>query len=185
MTFIQNIHNGVFKTIERLAGNWFLPTLARFAFAAVLAGYFWQSALTKLGEGFFGFLAPGTGAYFSILGEATLANYEFDVDNVPFHLDAIVYLGTWAEFILPALIILGLFTRVAALGMVGFVAVQTFVDITVHKVDASAIGGWFNADSTSAIMDQRLLWFMLLATLIIKGAGPFSLDRLLAGRASR
>ena len=32
-----------------------LPLLARFTFGAVPALYFWVSALTKLGDGFFGF----------------------------------------------------------------------------------------------------------------------------------
>ncbi|MFD0918032.1 DoxX family protein [Pseudahrensia aquimaris] len=184
MSFLQNIHHSIFSAIERIAGDWFLPTLARFAFATVLAGYFWQSAITKLGEGFFGFLNPSTGAYISILGEETLVAYDFDTANVPFFYDLIVYAGTWAEFILPALIIVGLFTRIAALGMVGFVAVQTFVDLTVHKVGAETIGAWFDRDSASAIMDQRTLWFVLLSILIVKGAGALSLDRLLAGKPS-
>ena len=31
----------------------------------------------------------------------------------------------------------------------------------------------------AVILDQRALWFFLLITLVIKGAGPLSLDRLL------
>lgn len=180
MTFIRNLHETFFGFIDRTFGSWLLPLGARFVFAAVLAGYFWQSALTKLGDGFFGFLNPSTGAYISILGEETLVAYDFDTDNVPFFYDLIVYAGTWGEFILPALIIVGLFTRVAALGMAGFVAVQTFVDITVHSVAPETIGAWFDRDSASVIMDQRALWYLLFAILVLKGAGALSLDRLLS-----
>ena len=47
-----------------------LPLLARFTFGAVLAMYFWASALTKLGDGFLGFLFPGAGAYVQIFPKA-------------------------------------------------------------------------------------------------------------------
>ena len=184
MSFIQSLHHSFFGLISRLAGDWFLPTAARFVFAAVLAGYFWQAGLTKLGDGLFGFLNPSTGAYVSILGEETLLAYDFDTANVPFLLDVVVYLGTWAEFILPALIIVGLFTRVAALGTAIFIAVQTFVDIAVHKVAGETIGAWFDRDSASLIMDQRALWYLLLAILVIKGAGFLSLDHLLSRNKS-
>jgi putative oxidoreductase len=36
---------------------------------------------------------------------------------------AVVVAGTLAEFILPLLIVIGLFTRLAAFGMIGFVIV--------------------------------------------------------------
>ena len=44
----------------------------------------------------------------------------------------VVTVGTYSEFLLPVLIVLGLFTRIAALGMIGFTLVQSFVDITWH-----------------------------------------------------
>ena len=44
----------------------------------------------------------------------------------------IVVAGTVAEFILPILIAIGLFTRLAALGMIGFVIVQTLTDLFGH-----------------------------------------------------
>jgi len=34
----------------------------------------------------------------------------------------------------------------------------------------------------SHILDQRLFWIVLFVTLIVKGAGPLSLDRLIARR---
>ena len=63
----------------------------------------------------------------------------------------IVIFGTLAEFALPLMIILGLFTRIAAIGMSIFVLVQSYVDIYVHKVDAGTIGALFDRDSASLV----------------------------------
>jgi len=174
-----SLHQRFFAALHRFTANWFLSLAARGVFAAVLLFYFWNSAWGKIGDGFFGFLVMQDGAYFATLGEAVMTAYDFDTANVPFYLDAVVYLGTWMEFLLPLLIILGLFTRLAALGMVGFVAVQSFVDIAIHKVDASAIGALFDRDSASVILDQRTLWMLLFLVLIVKGGGRFSVDTLL------
>ena len=43
---------------------------------------------------------------------------------------------------------------------------------------------WFDAASGALIADQRSLWLLLLAILILKGAGPLSVDRLLFKRAA-
>jgi putative oxidoreductase len=93
---------------------------------------------------------------------------------------AVVVAGAAAEFILPALILVGLFTRLAAIGMVFFVLVQSFVDVTGHEVGAATIGAWFDGASGSLILDQRLMWMVLLSVLIVNGAGPLSIDRLLS-----
>lgn len=107
-------------------GDKALPLLARFTFAAVLVMYFWNSGKTKLGDGVFGFLSPSSNAYayaqiFPKAFEAT--GYDTSQLNA-FHW-AVVVGGTVAEFILPLMIVIGLFTRLAALGMIGFVAVQS------------------------------------------------------------
>ena len=163
------------------AGDWLLPTLARFTFAATLAGYFWASALTKLGDGFFGFLSPSLGAYAQIFPRAMEA-VGYDASQLGLFHWAVVTAGTLAEFVLPALIILGFATRLAGLGMIGFVVVQSLTDIIGHNADATAIGAWFDRVPDSHILDQRLFWTMLFVTLIVKGAGPLSLDRLIARR---
>ena len=74
---------------------------------------------------------------------------------------------------------LGLFARLAALGMIGFIGVQTLVDITVHKVGPETIGAWFDRFPDAAILDQRLLWLVPLVFVVIRGAGYVSLDALL------
>lgn len=152
--------------------EWLLPTLARLVFAGVLAGYFWSSALTKVGVGVF---SPSVGAYAQIFPRAMEAA-GFDVSAMGAWRTAVVLMGTWAEVLLPALIVLGLMTRLAAAGMAGFVAVQSLTDVVGHGAGA---GAWFDRASDAVIADQRALWALLLAVLVVKGAGPLSVDRLL------
>ena len=54
-----------------------------------------------------------------------------------------------AEFVLPALIVAGLITRLATLGMVGVVVVQSLADILGHGVACGDLERWFDAASGS------------------------------------
>lgn len=153
--------------------DWLLPSLARLIFAGVLAGYFWNSALTKFDGGPF---SLSFGAYAQIFPKAVEAAGG-DLGNLGTWRTVIVFAGAWAEAVLPLLIILGLITRLAALGMIGFIAVQSLTDIYGHMVDADTLGAWFDRSSGSLILDQRALWVMLLVVLVMKGAGPLSVDR--------
>ncbi len=177
---IKNLHDTFFNHIARLTDGWFISLFARLIFLAVLLLYFWNSGNTKIGEGLFGIFNIQDGAYFQILGEPGLAAYDFDVSKLPWYLHFMVFFGTLSEFVLPLLIVLGLFTRIAAIGMSVFIFVQTYVDIYVHGVDAGTIGKLFDREATSLVMDQRALWIFLLVVLIIKGAGSISLDRILS-----
>ncbi|MGF1629055.1 MAG: DoxX family protein [Kiloniellaceae bacterium] len=164
---------------EAALDGWFLGFLARFVFAAVLLLYYLNSAATKVGDGLLGFFSVGANAYFQILPSVVEA-YGYDAAQVPFFpWDLIVIAGTYAEFILPVLIVLGLFTRLAALGMIGFTLVQSYVDIAFHGVDAKTIGGWFDRLPDAVILDQRAFWVFLLVVLVVKGAGAVSLDWML------
>ncbi len=170
-----------FSSLERHTSSWLPGALARLVFAAVLLMYFLNSAMTKTGDGLFGLLMIQDVAYFQIL-PSVIEQYDFDASQVPFiPWGFIVMLGTYSEIILPILIVMGLFTRLAALGMIGFVLVQSYVDIAFHGVDDKTIGSWFDNLSSAAILDQRALWMFLLVYLVIHGAGMLSLDRLLAG----
>jgi putative oxidoreductase len=160
--------------------DWFLPTLARLVFAAVLAAYFFNSGRTKLGDGFSGLWTPSAGAYVQILPK-TFEAAGYDASALGLFHHAVVLGGTFAEFLLPFLILLGLFTRIAAFGMIGFVLLQSLTDIYGHG-QMDALGRWFDRLPDSAILDQRALWVLLLATLVVKGAGPISLDRAWLGR---
>lgn len=149
-----------------------LPLLARFTFAAVLFRYFWGSALTKLD----GVFTPSLNAYAQIFPKQMEA-IGYDVTLLgPFHW-LVVIGGTYAEFILPVLIVLGLFTRLAALGMIGFVIVQSLTDIVGHGLDATTVGAWFDRASGALVMDQRAYWVLGLLILVGLGGGKLSLDR--------
>lgn len=151
--------------------DWLLPTLARLLFAGVLAVYYLNSGFTKL-DG----LAASSGAYVQILPRAfEAAGYDPSALALWQHL--IVYAGIVAEFVLPVLIILGLLTRLAALGMIGFIVMQSLTDLYGHG-QWDALGGWFDRFADGLILDQRAFWVFVLLTLVIKGAGPLSLDRL-------
>jgi putative oxidoreductase len=176
---LLRLYQNLFAMLERFCHGWFLGLTARFVFLAVLFVYYLNSATLKVGDGITGFFQPGFSAYVQILSEQVMSRFDFDASNVPFYLDLVVYAGTYAEFILPVLIVLGLFTRIAAIGMIIFIAVQTYVDINLHNVDTETIGAWFDRDSASLIADQRTLWVFLLLVLVIKGAGAISLDRLI------
>lgn len=69
-----------------------------------------------------------------------------------------VHLATYAEHLLPILLVLGLFTRVAALGLLGMTLV---IEVFVYP-DA-----W----------PTHLSWAAILLPLIVHGAGKVSLDR--------
>lgn len=153
-----------------------MPTLARLVFAGVLFVYYWNSALTKLRDGLF---SPSAGAFAQIYPKAAEA-LSYDVSRATDLQKAVVLAGTWGELVLPVLLVLGLFTRPAALGMVVFVALQTLTDVHGHGTDPKTLGAWFDGNPGSAIWDQRALWVVLLLVLVFRGGGPLALDRVIS-----
>ena len=117
------LHARAFAALEDATATWLIPTLARLVFAGVLLVYFWRSALTKLGDGVFGFLSPSTGAYVQIFpkkAEAVrLRRQQFSASRISSSSPA-----PGPNSSCPLLIVLGLLTRLAALGMIGFVIVR-------------------------------------------------------------
>jgi len=116
---------------------------ARFAAAAI----FFLSGRTKV-EGWF------------TLKDSTidLFRYEYMLPLVPPEVAA--PLAAFAEHALPLLLVAGLFTRCAALGLLGMTAV---IEIFVYPQ------AW----------PTHLSWAALLLPLVAQGAGRFSLDHLL------
>ncbi|WP_292288651.1 DoxX family protein [Marivita sp.] len=180
MDRIVSLYSEIFTSLER-ALDGVIPLLARFVFAATLLIYFWSSAMTKLGDGLTGLVLPSDGAYAQIFPQQMDA-VVYDVSQLSVFHWLVVVAGTWAEFILPMLIVIGLFTRLAALGMIGFVSVQSLTDLYGHGgiAHAETLGAWFDRVPDSAILDQRAFWMFLFVTLVIKGAGALSIDRILS-----
>ncbi len=120
-----------------------------------LAGVFWRSGRTKVDEG-------------SLLSVSENTLYQFADD--PFNKvpllppETAAYLTTYAEHILPILLIFGLFTRLSALALL----VMTMVIQIFIFPDA-----WWQV---------HILWVALALILIVRGGGGLSADALLSGR---
>ncbi len=102
----------------------------------------------------------------------------FQVANVSLEADLIVLFGTWAEFILPVFIVIGLFGRLSSLGMIIFIGVMTYVDVSAGNLNAETWGALFDGQEKGE-WDRRALWVFLLLVIVIKGPGPLSVDKLL------
>lgn len=180
MIKLLNWTNGLTEGLQKL--DWLVPTLARLVFASALLNYFWASGLTKLGDGILGIFQPSVGAYAQIFPKV-MESVDYDTSQLSAFHWLVVVAGTWAEFILPALIILGLLTRLSALGMIGFIVVQSMTDLYGHGTIAheGTLGAFFDRFPDAIILDQRAFWVFALLVLVIKGAGPLSLDRLFTG----
>lgn len=170
---LTGTYDRVVGCMTALVGRDQLGLIARIVFVLLLLPYYFNSALTKID-------GPGlsAGAFAQILPPIA-EQYMYDTAAVPFFpWHVVVLAGTAGEFLLPILIVLGLFTRLSALGMIGFVIVQTFVDVVFH---GAALGSLFNGLPTELI-DQRMMWILLLGIMAFAGGGKLSLDHILAGR---
>lgn len=166
------------------AADWgadYLPGLARFTLSATLLVFFWRSALTKLGDGISGLWTPSLDAFVQVLPWRMDA-VGYDPEALGWIEHLVVILGMWAEFALPLMVAIGLFTRLSAVSMIMFIVVMSVVDIFGHGV---AAGSWFDGTPDAAILDQRLFWLLTLMLLVLFGGGRFSVDRFWQGHASR
>ena len=84
------------------------------------------------------------------------------------------------------MVVLGLFTRAAAFGMIGFIVVQSLTDLFGHGGIAhkGTLGAWFDRLPDGLILDQRAFWVFVLLYLVLRGGGPLSVDRVLLGSKS-
>ncbi len=144
----------LFNKIELIARQFpqeILTIVARLAIASV----FWRSAQTKIagGEVF------GQKWQFYNVTDSTfmLFEYEYALPIIPHQIAA--YLATFAEFTLSLTIILGLLTRLSALGLL---VMTTVIQFLVYP-DA-----W----------PTHILWLVPLLYLIKHGGGQLSIDRL-------
>lgn len=175
MFALTRLYSLICDPLDRLAPI-ILPTLARLTFLATLFWYYWNSAGTKVWdrrgneEGIADFFSLESGVYAQMFPKAFEAA-GYDPSQLGFGYTLVAWFGTYGEWLLPLLIVIGLFTRLAALGMVAFVAVQTWVDVTGH---GTALGTLF--DKGYGLADERLLWVFLLLVLVVRGGGPISVD---------
>ncbi|MBK8373763.1 DoxX family protein [Sphingorhabdus sp.] len=142
------------RIVALLSSRWAESLMLLFVRVA-LAGIFWRSGQTKVEEG-------------SLLSVSENTLYQFADD--PFNklpllpAEFAAHLTTYAEHLLPILLVAGLFTRLSALALLGMtLVIQIFI-----FPDA-----WWPVHS---------LWVALALVLIVRGGGDLSLDKLLTGR---
>jgi len=150
-----------FKAIMRAIPQSFILFMARIG----MAGIFWRSGMTKITfneEGVAGF---SLSALWNVLSLDWTVNsnvymlfeYEYDLPLLPF--DWAANMAVAAELILPILLILGFFTRYAALSLlVMALVIQIFV----------LPGSW----------PDHALWMAAALYLMAKGGGRLSVDHI-------
>jgi len=144
----MNIYARFGATLDRLSGS-VLLLVARLG----VAGVFFMSGRTKVD----GILHITDSTY-------SLFETDYKIPLIPPHIAA--HLATYQEHLFPILLVLGLFNRVAALGLL---AMTTVIEVFVYP-DA-----W----------PTHLSWAGLLLPIIFRGGGKFSLDYLLGLDPSR
>ena len=138
----MNIYARIGQKLDQLPGS-ILLLVARFG----VAGVFFMSGRTKVD----GILHITDSTY-------SLFETDYRIPLIPPHIAA--HLATYQEHLFPILLVLGLFNRVAALGLLGM---TTGIEVFVYP-DA-----W----------PTHLSWAGLLLPIIFRGGGKFSLDHLL------
>ena len=140
---LTSLHNAVAERLSVLINDTALALAARVALAAI----FFLSGRTKVD----GLLTVNDGAY-------ALFRDEYKVPLLPPEFAA--HMATYAEHLLPVLLVLGLFTRYAALALFGMtLAIQIFV--------------------YPSAWPTHLSWAALMLYLMARGGGTLSLDHIL------
>ncbi|WP_373477011.1 DoxX family protein [Sphingorhabdus sp.] len=115
-----------------------------------LAGIFWRSGRTKVDEG-------------SLLSVSDTAKFLFEEEysGVPLPSEFAAYLATYSEHLFPILLVIGLFTRLSALALLGMTMV---IQIFVYPE------AWWSV---------HMIWVALALVLIARGGGKLGVDALL------
>lgn len=140
---IRGLWNRIADRLTRLIDHTLLALIDRFAIAAI----FFYSGRTKVD----GFLTVNDSAY-------ALFRDEYKVPLIPPEIAA--HMATYAEHLFPLLLVLGLFTRLSALALLGM---TTVIQIFVYPE------AW----------PTHLSWAGLMLYLVAHGGGKASLDHLL------
>ena len=118
------------------------------------------------------FLASGWLKITSWETTISLFENEYHTPVLPPHLAAVI--GTFGELFFPALLVVGLTSRLSA--------------VAVFCVNAMAVISYWHVLSTEgfeAALGQHYFWGFMLVVLVVYGPGRLSLDALLAPRAAK
>lgn len=140
------------RLTDTLSSRWF-EGLALLFIRVALAGVFWRSYETKVEEG----------TWFQI-SEITHFLFESEYAGVPLPSNIAAPMATYAEFLFPILLVLGLATRFASASLlIMTLVIQFFV-------------------FPEAWWSVHLLWVAMSLVLISRGAGLFSLDAVIGAK---
>ena len=151
----------LYDRLTGLLSGKFIESIALLITRLALAGVFWRSYLTKVEEG----------SWFAI-SDTTYFLFEYEYAGLPLPVSLAAPLATYAEFLFPILLALGLATRFSALALM----IMTFV------IQAFVFPTWEHWWASAAI------WVAMAAILVSRGSGLFALDSLfgrLVGQAAR
>ena len=138
--------------------NLFLKPLMLLGFRLYVAYVFFKSGLTKVDD-----------SYRVTSSTLDLFKYEY----MPYVSESLAtvgaYMASYAELILPILLVIGFLTRPAALGLFILNAVAAY---SLAQTDfASAAGHW-----------QHIAWGIMFAVIFAFGPGGLSIDKLLSNK---
>lgn len=138
--------------------NLFLKPVMLLGFRLYVAYVFFKSGLTKVDN-----------SYMVTSSTLDLFKYEY----MPYVSESLAtvgaYMASYAELILPILLVIGFLTRPAALGLFILNAVAAY---SLAQTDfASAAGHW-----------QHISWGIMLAVIFAFGPGGLSIDKLLSNK---
>ena len=140
------------RAVAMLSAPWIDAVMLLFVRIS-LAGIFWRSGRTKVDEG----------SWLTVSDTAVFL-FEEEYKGVPLPPEFAAYMATYAEHLFPVLLVIGLFTRVSALVLLGMTMV---IQIFVYPE------AWWSV---------HMIWVALSLMLIVRGGGGLSLDRLLAAK---
>lgn len=133
----RQLHNKIFDLLDYLRSPSLL--LVRLYVASI----FFKSGLTKIRD-----------------WESTLLLFEYEYEVPFFSPEFAAWSGTFGELVLPVLLVLGLFSRISAIGLfiVNYVAVISLVDIS------------------PAAYTDHILWGTLMLAVVVFGGGKLAAD---------
>ena len=137
MTKLINFYNSIFGKLD------FIQPVMLLAARFYVAWVFFKAGLTKLRD-----------------WESTLLLFEYEYVVPVLNFEVAAYLATFGEIVLPIALVIGLFSRKAALGLfiVNYIAVISFEDLP------------------AAAFNEHILWGTLMLLVAVWGTGKLSLD---------
>ena len=168
---VMNFYDALTSRL-RASGDYVWPLLLRL----IMAWEFWEAGMTKL---------HGKNWFAEIPWSDWQKGFPFPFDQIPVNLNW--FLATWSEIIFAAMLLLGLFTRFAAISLVVITVVAT---AAVHwpagwSSLADLWSGYVITPKGAGNFKLPLLFVAMLLPLVFNGGGKFSLDHLLISISGR